>query len=254
MKPLLKAAIRKVLVTYQSKVFGLFSSTNIETYGYCNRKCWFCFNSDHLPNRDVGIMDESLFYKIIDELGEMHFAGRISPHFYGEVLLDSRIVDFVLYARKRNPYSRIRFSTNGDILTEKLLLELVENGLDKVLVTNYDDYEKPDLLELYRKHPEHMEYRSYKDITPVNRAGRIFDKKIKNNNRPCFRPSNQLVVNWKGNVLLCCNDYYEKYVFGNVKIKSILNIWNSSGFKKYRQILNEKGGRKEIDICKNCDL
>ena len=139
-------------------------------------------------------------------------------------------------------------------MTEKLLKKLIKNGLDKVLVTNYDNLEKKDILKLSQKYPNHVIYRTVKDMHIANRAGALFDKENKKIDEVCLRPSNQLVVNWKGNVLLCCNDYYEKYVFGNVKDEPILKIWNNDKFKKYREILKMKGGRKKINICKNCDF
>lgn len=64
----------------------------------------------------------------------------------------------------------------------------------------------------------------------------------------------QLVINWKGNVLLWCNDYYERSIFGNVNNKSIIEIWKDRNFIKYREILSKLGGRKQIDICKKCDM
>lgn len=249
----LKKIIRKFF-NYKTKKAGIFLSTNIETYGFCNRKCNFCFNSDRFVNRDVGIMDETLCYKIIDELSSLNYAGRISYHFYGEPLLDKRIIKFVAYARKKTPYAYIKFSSNGDKLTEELLKELIKNGLDKILITNYNDFENEDLMKLSQKYHDHVIYRNYKDMKIANRAGQLFNNiKNRNVNKPCLRPSTQLVVNWKGNVLLCCNDYYEKYIFGNVKNGSILKIWNSNQFKRYRKILKEKESRKKIDICKNCD-
>lgn len=254
MNSLFKRIIRKILVTYQSKVRGLFTSTNIETYGYCNRKCSFCFNSDSFPDREVGIMDENLYYKIIDELSDLGFAGRISPHFYGEPLLDTRLVNLISYARKKCPYAYIRFSSNGDLLTEELLLKLLENGLDMILITNYDDYEKDNLINLSQKYHNYVIYRNFRSMNMVNRAGELFERNNENINKSCLRPSNQLVINWKGNVLLCCNDYYEKHVFGNVKNESIMKIWNSDAFKKYRKRLSKEGGRGEIDICRNCDM
>lgn len=251
---MLNRIVKRSLMVYQHKILGLFTSINLETYGHCNRKCDFCFHSNSFPNRDAGIMDEDIYYKIIDELSQLNFAGRISPHFYGEPLLDKRIIKFISYIRKKCPYAYIRFSSNGDMLTEELLIKLIKNGLDKILITNYDDFEKNDLLKLSQKYSDYIKYRNYKDINIVNRAGRLFNIKNKNINKPCLRPSNQLVINWKGNVLLCCNDYYEEYIFGNIKNESIVKIWDSNQFKKYREILRKKAGRNKIDICKNCDM
>ena len=251
---LVRKTVRNFLKTYQKRVMSdIFTSTNIEVYGYCNRKCSFCFNS-RLPERKGGIMDVKLWEKIIDELSTIKYTGRISPYFYGEPLLDKRIVELISYARRKCPYSRIHISSNGDKLTEELLIKLIENGLDKILITNYDDFEKEHITNLYMKYPRIIQYRNYKEIDLKNRAGSIFKKSTDMANKPCLRPSRQLVINWNGNLLLCCNDYYENYVFGNVKNESILEIWESEDFKKYREILSIAGGRKQIDICSKCDM
>lgn len=247
-------ALCEKLLRRSNRTRGLFRSTNIETFGHCNRKCSFCFNNDRFPSRDEGIMDENLYFKIIDELSELKFHGRISPHFYGEPLLDRRILRFVSYARKRCPDAYIRFGSNGDLLSEKLLKELIENGLDSVRVSNYDDFEKKNLIKLSQNYPGHITYREFKNKRTKNRAGRLFARENKKINEACLRPSKQLVINWKGNILLCCNDYYEKFVWGNVKNKSILKIWNTEEFKKYREILSRKGGREKIHFCRNCDV
>ena len=199
-------------------------------------------------------MPTDIWERIIEELSDMNFAGRISPHFYGEPLMDKRLPELIAFARGKCPHAEIQFASNGDFLTEKLLLELMKIGLDSVLVTNYDDFEKPNLVELSRKYPTHVRYRSYKDMWVYNRTGvHMVDRRIGSfRSVPCLRPSRQLVCNWKGNIVLCCNDYYEKYVFGNVKNESIQEIWNSDKFIEFRRILRQ-GHRAKIDICEYCD-
>lgn len=243
----------KKYLLLQHKRLGLFTSTNIETFGYCNRKCSFCFNNEKFPDREVGIMSIDVWQKIVNELSIIKFAGRLAPYFFGEPLLDKRILELISYARKKCPYSFIQINSNGDILKEHFLLSLIKNGLDRIHITNYDDVENNNLLKLSKKYPYHVDYRAWENISLVNRAGKIFDKENRNINKPCMRPSNQLVINWKGNVLLCCQDYYEEYILGNVKDESIQKIWYSVQFQKYRKIL-KAGNRKAIDICKNCDI
>ena len=56
----------------------------IETYGFCNRQCSFCHNNPSFKQRNKGIMSETLYIKIIDELSELGFCGRISLVQFGE--------------------------------------------------------------------------------------------------------------------------------------------------------------------------
>jgi radical SAM protein with 4Fe4S-binding SPASM domain len=247
-----KKYIKKLLYIYQSYFLGLFISVNLETFGRCNRKCSCCFNSDAFLDRDVGAMDEKIYNKVIGELSEMNYAGRLSTHYYGEPLLDERIVDLTGYAREKCPYAYLMFGSNGDFLTDALLVELIRAGLDRILVTNYNETSNDSLVNLARKYPSYMTYRELKDLKITNRAGRLYNKDNKKIDDPCLRPSRQLTINWKGNVLLCCNDYYEDHLLGNVMDRPLIEIWNDR-FKGYRKVLSKRGGRREIDICKNCD-
>ena len=229
----------------------LFISADIETYGYCNRTCEFCFNNPKFPQREKGIMPVSLWKKIINELSELHYFGRISPHFYGEPLLDKRLVNLITYARAKCPNAYILIDTNGDYLNEDIMRRLISSGVNKFFVTSYDESIPAHLRELRGKFPVHISLRSYLDFEKVNRSGKIFDVKIISN-KICYNPTFQLIINWQGYVLLCCMDYYKGLAFGNVKDFSILDIWSSERFLDSR-IQLRKGNRESISICKYCD-
>jgi radical SAM protein with 4Fe4S-binding SPASM domain len=86
----------------------------------------------------------------------------------------------------------------------------------------------------------------------MNRAGAIFKRNNPRKNEPCQRPSCQLIIDWQGNVILCCNDYYSEFKLGNINEKSIIDIWRNSQFKEYRKAL-ESGKREAIKLCAGCD-
>ena len=71
---------------------------------------------------------------------------------------------------------------------------------------------------------------------------------------PCYRPSNQVVIDWKGDVVLCCNDFYANHTFGNVSNKPLLESWNHPTLDSMRSTLSRKGGRQSFDFCKECDV
>jgi len=196
-------------------------------------------------------MPEWVWRKIVDNLADMEYTGKISPHFYGEPLMDKRLPSLIDYASE-NLDGAIVIATNGDYLTDNLLQELIRAGLSYLLVTNYDEKLKSEILYFRQKYPGYIKYRSYKDIRNLmNRAGQIFNCKTIYSGS-CPRPESQLVINWQGKVLLCCNDFYAKHMFGNVNTQSIEEIWNNKEFKKVRNILN-RGQREKVDICKYCN-
>jgi MoaA/NifB/PqqE/SkfB family radical SAM enzyme len=68
----------------------------------------------------------------------------------------------------------------------------------------------------------------------------------------CTRPWRTLNINWRGDAILCCNDYHGVVPLGNVHSQSLENIWNGEGFNKYRLFLQNR--RRDIALCSNCDF
>jgi 8-amino-3,8-dideoxy-alpha-D-manno-octulosonate transaminase len=231
----------------------LFSSISIETFGHCNRACTFCFvNHERFPARDDGVMDEQVWTKIIDELATVRFAGRISPYFYGEPLLDKRLDRLLAYARARCPYATIHINTNGDFLTPERVRALVRAGVDGFHVTDYELESQPRLRELASAFPYWISLRH--GLDPKNRAGMMLQIHNTRADDPCPRPSEQIVINWKGQVVLCCCDSYARHVFGNARERSVLGIWYGDELEATRQVLARPGGRRKSDMCRGCDL
>jgi MoaA/NifB/PqqE/SkfB family radical SAM enzyme len=242
--------VRRYLQKHQYRTHGL-CIVNIETTAFCNRKCSFCFYAESFPKREQGVMQEGTYKKIIDDLAAIKFRGRVSPHSYGEPLLDKRLPALIEYTRRKLPLCTIDIRTNGDYLNEDLLVTLLNSGVDSFRITNYDDDEKPLLEALARKYPLPVTLRSYKDFEKVDRAGAIFGKGA-SVHEVCLRPSSALVVNWKGNAVLCCNDFYQDHCFGNVMEKSVWAIWNDPELVEYRKQLLS-GNREVSKICSCCD-
>ena len=86
------AAGKRAGVIFESLKHPLFKTVEIETISTCNRKCVYCPN--HSYERPAGLMEEAVFYKLIDELADIGFSGTLSPHFYGEPMLDKRLEKF----------------------------------------------------------------------------------------------------------------------------------------------------------------
>ena len=66
----------------------------------------------------------------------------------------------------------------------------------------------------------------------------------------CTIPFWRAWILWNGDVVLCCVDWERKHVFGNIHESSIREIWNSEGYKKYRERMrnNDFTGT----LCENC--
>lgn len=77
--------------------------------------------------------------------------------------------------------------------------------------------------------------------------GTRFKGKLSNQ---CWRLWHSPVITWDGLVAPCCFDKDAQHRLGNLKEKSLKNIWKTGKYTTFRaQILK---GRKNIDICANC--
>ena len=115
----------------------MFNDINIETTTYCNRRCLYCPNSvfERSLKKNEKLMSENVFKKIIDELAEINFKGRISPHFYGEPLLDKRLVDLMKYTHEKLPKAKLEIYTNGDLLKIDIFDKLYKVGVRHYVIT-----------------------------------------------------------------------------------------------------------------------
>src|ERR1044072_4111254 len=67
----------------------------------------------------------------------------------------------------------------------------------------------------------------------------------------CVRPFRFLNINYNGDAILCCNDFYGETNFGNVKTNTLLEIWNHPALNLYRLKLQNK--KRDCFLCHNCD-
>ena len=72
----------------------MFKTLEIETINRCNGKCSFCPVNSTNDDRILSKMSEDLFNKILVELVDMKYSGRVSLYSNNEPFLDDRIVDF----------------------------------------------------------------------------------------------------------------------------------------------------------------
>ena len=241
---------------YGVKSSFMFRAVELEINSMCNRTCGYCPNiSDKRP---LGYMEESLFFKIIDELAAIDYDGRISYHFYGEPLLDKRLPRFVEQTRKRVPKSYTEVYSNGDFLTLDKFREYIRLGLDNFLITQHDNCIPPNLQNildnLKPEEKQHLVIRFAKDRFMNNRSGLITTLNVVNEplHAACDWPLTSMVVTMAGNVVLCCNDYYETEVVGNLMKQSLREVWTGPRFEMFRRALS-RGDRTVSPLCEKCD-
>lgn len=115
----------------------LFEGIEIETYNRCNGGCSFCPVSVKNESRPEKRMSEKLFHKIIKDLEDLNYEGKVCLFSNNEPFLDDRIIDFQICARRKLPKAHLYMYTNGTLLTEEKFLNIIPY-LDELIIDNYN--------------------------------------------------------------------------------------------------------------------
>lgn len=257
--------IRTMINDYAKQLFveqKRFDCIEIETYNRCNGVCEFCPVSVKNESREEMLMTEELFKKIIDELQELNYDGKIALFSNNEPFLDGRIIEFQKYARNRLPKAFFYLYTNGTVFTLNKFIEIVDY-LDEIFIDNYNQNLDliPNVKRIVEYCEEHIELKSKVTVmlrkpkeVLTNRGGDAPNSSIcegKFGKDSCVLPFRQLVIRPDGKVSLCCNDPLGKYTLGDLSCEKIIDVWYGEKYRKLREKIVL--GRENIDKCKGCD-
>lgn len=220
------------------------SVVEIEVNSRCNRKCIYCPNSvPSFPSTEKH-MSAALFEKIIHELTEIQFSGRLSFHFYNEPLLRRDLESLVAWARPRLPFAYFVLYTNGDFLSESRYEALLDAGMDHFLVTRHDFDAYPTRAFQFVQHPH--------NFTVSGRGGTIAESE-EALDIGCFAPSEMLNITVDGDVVLCHEDAEKRHIMGSLAVQKLSEVWFGERFEAFREPL-ERGDRISAGaICARCD-
>ena len=260
----------------------------IETFSFCNRKCWFCPNSfiDRSSKNDY--MDEKTYTKILKELSLFKFKGTISYSRYNEPLADPVIFERLEQARKILPNATLHTNTNGDYLTHESLNMLKEAGLTTLNIQHYLAHDATfDKQQIYACIDEMAEKlgiaKPIKELQHRKRCGKKLDfdgieiqmyaidfAKTGTNRgdslstiqpisrvKPCPLPFRDIYIDYDGSVMPCCNvrsDYapHAEFIMGNVTNDSIFSIINNENYINFRH--NIIHNVSEFSPCNTCNM
>ncbi|MCP3871705.1 MAG: radical SAM protein [Desulfobacteraceae bacterium] len=239
--------------------WDFFSDFNVEINTSCNRKCTYCPNNlfERGLIKNEKLMDEKIYFKLIDELAQINFKGRLSPQCYGEPLLDKRLTKFMRYTKEKLPKTRLTIVTNGDYLTVDKFNELLDAGVDKFSVTQHGKSMSKNMKQISdyletnpKKFEKIIKYNIFDSNTPLYNRGGLIKPELLNTIPRCIDPGNPVTINHDGNVILCCNDYFGTIKFGNLKDERLLDIWFSKKYVNLRKQIRKR--QYNLPICKKC--
>jgi radical SAM protein with 4Fe4S-binding SPASM domain len=274
----------------QNKIVGYFPlHLDIESTNNCNLRCPMC--GRNFMKEKIGYMDFKLYKKIIDEAAK-YYLPSVKLNYRGEPLLHPKIAEMVRYAKKKG-ILEVQFNTNGFLLNEKKAKELIGAGLDRIIFSfdgatkktyekirrgsNYDvvvkniknlvkirnkmGLERPLVRVQMVKMPENkkeVEQFIQMWLPIANRVAVSTERNplgIKNKieHFTCPQIWQRLMICWDGEVRMCCGDWYGEVKLGNIKEKSIYEIWHGEKLGKIREI-HSKGRFNKIPVCSRCEV
>jgi 8-amino-3,8-dideoxy-alpha-D-manno-octulosonate transaminase len=228
----------------------IFTALDMEINSDCNMRCSYCPIS--IESRGATLMPEALFLKVLRDLSEFPYTGRISPHFYGEPTLDRRLVRLMAQAREIVPGAALIIHTNGTKLTRKLYRDLIKVGVDGFLITRHAPKWPTNVLDIVDNEPDAESYirmHNFDRTALYNRGGTVkprLEKKL----RRCFLLSDEIAITHDGEVV-CTNDFHITESFGNVNSQHLLReIWWGASFTNVRKRL--QSGHFDFEVCQKC--
>ena len=249
--------LNEIITEYCDEQPPLFGNVMLSTINRCNGRCSFCAACMDVDQRTLKRMDEALLQSILVQLVELKYKGRITLNGLNEPFMDNRLVSIIKKINHMLPDARIHIITNGTLLTKEILDEIFPL-CNKIHINCYGNGR--DVPEKIKKICEPYVGDSKLKIEPryqvdvlsqfgENECGRT-QKNVMTCS--CIMPFNTISITPSGLVNLCISDISDKYVVGDLNKDSILDIWYGEKINLYRTLMKE--GRRNISLCKECDM
>ncbi len=232
-------------------VFTTLKNVELNIIDSCNRVCDFCPHILEDYQYTTGRANLHLFEILVDQLNEKNYSGSITICGFGEPLMHKQLSNIIKILRRST--ARIELITNGELLTEEKMQEFFSNGLDFLSISVYEErfvkkIEK--LVSILKEDQFLVRDRWLGKIKIVDRKN-IINKSIEvQKQSPCWLPSYKMIINYNGDVMLCCNDWTRTNNFGNILNNNLWNIWIDKLMYKRKELL--AGIRN--DVCSTCNI
>ena len=257
------------------------TSLIIEPTNTCNLRCTFCFVTEGMT-REGGFMDLDLFKKIIDDCPDLE---HLCMHNWGEPLLHKDIFKMIEYAKNKG-VNYVVMNTNGTLLTNKMIDQIVDSKLDIIRFSidgSAETFKRVRGVELQNIERNINKLKKVKEKRrPKLKMGVVFTveedtegdaedyiahwEKIVDHVRlqpklitsprteicpePFGKDYGKLVVLWDGRVIPCCVDYNANLMIGSAQNETVPNLWKNEKM----DLLRAQHLKGEFpDTCANCN-
>ena len=250
---------RAALRSFEQNAVPLFSVVHLETVSMCNSRCSFCAAGVQFGNMSNRKMPDELVEKVLGELAELRYRGRISFYCNNEPLLDQRMTAFVRRAKERVPGAEVELKTNGIRLTVAKARELLDAGVDLLILNDYTEGDRlsdraQTVKQEFRGDARVQVNERQMNATLFNRAGTSPSSSpvVAPLKMSCVLPFEMVTINPNGDVSICSDDVFFEQVMGNVSSQRLRDIWYSPAYSDLRRKLLDKD-RTASGICSRCD-
>lgn len=244
-----------------NKRIPLFQQLEIETSSTCNRTCDSCLRNSH-PDRDKvkswfeqNLLPTETIEAALGQAIALGFRGPLCFQHYNEPLQDPRIAELGRFAKKL-PFSQVFICSNADLLDDEKIKE-IDGVFDVIQIALYNMNELQQakreqwLLERFVKTglyftkgihiPTHFSPRF--DVKALARSF-LFN--------PCYQPQVRMIINHKGQMLMCCDDLVGNFDLGIFPLMSLEELWFSDRHQEMMLTLQQPGGRTVYPYCASC--
>jgi hypothetical protein len=239
----------------------LFQQLEIETSSTCNRYCTTCIRNSH-PDKTVisawfetHLLAQETFETACLQAIGLGFRGALCMQHYNEPLQDPRIIELGRFA-KTLPFSQVFLCTNADLIDEDMAnrLDGVFDNLQIALyVANREQQLKREtwLKTQFKKTPLYFTQGLH---IPTHFSPEFDVVSLAENyrERPCSQPYIRMILNHKGQMLLCCDDVIGNFELGTFPEKSLEELWFAERHQDMLLTLQQNGGRHHHAYCESC--
>jgi cyclic pyranopterin phosphate synthase len=231
-------------------IFSTLKNLEINITDACNRACEFCPHSEDTYQYRSDRAAPTLFSSIAEQLKEKNYTGSIVLCGYGEPTMYKPLREAITMLATTD--AKIELITNGELLTKEKVKDLFLAGLDIINISVYEEQyvaHASSLVEDLEPTQWLIRNRYLGQIELVNRI-EIRNGLDQNSKGPCWLLSYKMLINHNGDVMLCCNDWTRKNIYGNIYKSNLWDIWTNNLQEKRLELLS--GNR--TGICASCDI
>lgn len=123
--------IRDVNLAKHEKPSNFPRFIQLETASFCNSNCLFCPYGSIRANKEYKAMPLETFLRVINECSN-YPVETIYLCLMNEPLADKRMPELINHAKEKNPNTKIKLITNGQLLTPLVSKALIGSKLDEI--------------------------------------------------------------------------------------------------------------------------